>query len=191
MKKNVLSCLVLALCSVLAVAQNDTLEPGLYAINNGEPVVMSAINGANSKTSAGILGVEIEKKEIEFKGVTSPIKTDGEFIMVCNMNKKNITRTIKKYDLFVQSMTPDNMLIVPLQVVKNKKRVYYAGKSVNGINTTVKEFYDFTWERITDNSFSIRCNLEPGEYGIVFREAKHGPYNYDTIFDFTVPTTNE
>lgn len=188
MKKLIIIAAAALMCCFHASAQEDSLAPGLYAICDGEPVLMSYISGMTSKSGVGVLGFEIGEDKIFFKGTTSSIKTSGSFILVCDMSKKGITRTLKKYDVAVKSVTPDNILIIPLEVVKNKKRAYNGGKSINGINTTKRQFVDFTWEMISDNSYRIECdNIAPGEYGIAFRSAKLAPYDFDAIFDFTVP----
>ena len=185
--KKIMITLALALSCIAAIAQNDEHEPGIYAVCGDEYVPLTFTRGYTSTSATGILGMEVEKSKIMFKESTSDTKAYGKFVLVCDMSKKAITKGIKKCDVFVKSMTPANMLIVPLQVFKDKKRSYFQGKSVNGINTTRREFFEFTWEMITDNSYEINCNLEPGEYGIVFRDAKLAPYDFTTIFDFTVP----
>lgn len=188
MKRNIiLSAVLVLLMCIPAIAQNDPREPGLYSVIGDDSTLLTTVRGGVDTKSTGFMGIEIEKKRIEYKGVTSDTVSYGTFVMVCDMNKKNIVQTMNKYDLFVKSMTPDNIIIVPLQVFKDKKRIYDEGKSVQGINTQQHERVEFSWEQISDNSYRIVCNPEPGEYAIVFREAKLGAFNFNTVFDFTVP----
>ncbi|MBQ0024917.1 MAG: hypothetical protein KBT00_04245 [Bacteroidales bacterium] len=187
MKRKFISFFILAaaLSIASASAQSDPREPGLYAVNGEESVPMTTVSAAKHSTSIGFGGVEIQKNKLEYKGVTSGTKATGKFVLVCDMEKKAIKQTFKKYDVFVQSMTPDNIIIIPLTVEK-KKRVYDVGTSLNGINTERKERVDFTWEQISDNSYQIEAEMEPGEYAIVFRFARLDTFNFNTVFDFTV-----
>ena len=137
-------CLLLVSGVLSAYAQNDTRSPGLYAVNGEE------------SGRVGILGVvEFGNSASRFKGETSDVKVSGnEFALVIDPDRKNVVRTLKKYEIFIKTMTPDNMLIVPL-VVEDNWRIYDKGLNVNGFNTEFKELVDFTWERISDNSFRI------------------------------------
>ena len=78
-----------------------------------------------------------------------------------------------------------NMIIVPLGVEKNR-RVYDCGSTLNGFNTQKLDRVEFLWEQISDNSFLIEAEMVPGEYAIVFKPAKLGEFNFNTVFDFTV-----
>lgn len=187
MKKLMLSSFVMVLFSMFAVAQNDEREPGIYAVVGEESVPLTFIQGSTSNSNTGILGIEISKQKKEYKGLTSDtvVPKDFKLVLVCDMNRKNITQTLKKYDVFVSSITPDHMIIVALEPAK-KNRVYDWGTALNGFNTKKQGRVDFTWEQVTDNSYLIQAELEPGEYAVVFKPAKLGEYNFDTVFDFTV-----
>lgn len=187
MKKLMLSGLVMVLFSLFAMAQDDERVPGLYAVYGEESVPLTFIQGGTSTSSSGILGFEVSKQKKEYKGVTSDtaVPQGTQFVLVCDMSRKNIVQTLKKYDVFVSSITPNHMIIVGLDVAK-KNREYDCGTKLNGFNTSKLGRVDFTWQQITDNSYLIQAELEPGEYAIVFKPAKLGDYNFDTIFDFTV-----
>ena len=172
--------------NINADAQMDEREPGLYAIVGEESIPLVYSNGTASVSSTGILGVELGKKKCTYKEPTSGVLASGTFVMVINPEKKGITRSMKSYEPFIKTMTPNNILVLPLTVDKNK-RVYEEGKTIEGINISVKDRMDFEWEQISDNSYEIRVlNLIPGEYGFVFRPAKLGEFDYSAIFGFTV-----
>ena len=183
-----ISCLAMVICSMLAFAQNDERIPGLYAVIGDESIPLTQISSSTSTSTVGILGVEVQKQKKVYKGVTSDtvIPQNAKFVMVCDMNKKAITQTLKKYDVFISKVNPDNLIIVPLSVEKGKNRIYDAGTKLDGINTTKLGRMDFIWEQITDNSYLIEADLEPGEYAIVFKPAALGAYEFGTVFDFTV-----
>lgn len=172
--------------SINASAQTDELEPGIYAIVDGEAIALSHVMGITGNSGTEILGVEIGKTKTNYKGAHAETCATGTFVMVINPEKKALTRTPKKYDPFIKTMTPDNILFIPLTVNKNK-RTYEEGVSVNGINTQKKTRIPFEWEQTGDNSFTITTEaLAPGEYGIVFKPAKLGGFDYSCIFEFYV-----
>lgn len=72
------------------------------------------------------------------QGESSEVKATGKFVMVIDPEKKGIRKTPKVYDPFIKSMTPGLIMIVPLEVAKNK-RVYDEGTSVQGINTQKRQ----------------------------------------------------
>lgn len=168
-------------------AQTDEREPGLYAIVGEESVPLAYTNGTVHSSSTGILGVEFGKKYCTYKGASSGVVASSTFVMVIDPEKKAITRSMKAYNPFIKTMTPNNVLVLPLSVDKDK-RVFEEGKSIAGINISVKDRMDFEWEQISDNSFEIRVlNLIPGEYGFVFRPAKLGEFDYSGLLGFTIP----
>ena len=176
---------MLAAACASAFAQMDEREPGLYAINGEEEFLLTPVGAVQSSSNTNILGVEIGKSKMLYKGVTSDTIANGKFILVIDPEQKAIKQTLKEYDVFVASMTPANMIIVPLEVEKNK-RVYDRGSTINGFNTQKKDRVDFIWEQISDNSFLIEAELAPGEYAVVFKPAKLGEFNFNTVFDFSV-----
>lgn len=187
MKKSIFAALFLALFSMNVFAQGINLEPGLYAVNGDEYIPVSYVSGKAVKTSTGIFGFELGKKQYEYKDRRSENIYTGKFLMVCDPAKKNVKYAWGKYKPFVKTMTPDNMLIIPLEVA-NKKRIYYEGTIIEGINVTSHERDPFTWEQLSDNVYLITTELQPGEYGIALKPAKLGEYNFNVIFDFSVPT---
>ncbi len=190
MKRIFTICIVLAAACVSAFAQMDEHEPGLYAINGEEATLLTPQNASQSSSSNNILGVEIGKSKLNYKGITSDTIASGKFLLVIDPERKNIKQTLKEYNVFVASMTPANMIIVPLTVEKNK-RIYDRGTTINGINTQTKDRVEFLWEQVSDNSFMIDAELAPGEYAIVFKPAKLGEFNFNTVFDFTVAFVEE
>ena len=186
MKKLFIASMMLAMSFTHVFAQNDSREPGLYIVNGEESTLMTTQTGSISSSSTGLLGIDLGKTKYNFKGATSGATSSGTFVMVINPEKKNVTMGLKKYDVFVSSVTPDNMIIVPLEVVKNK-RVYEAGKSINGFNVSTKDSLPFEWEPLTDNSYTIKVDLTPGEYAIVFKATKHANFEFTRVFGFTVP----
>ncbi len=169
-----------------AYAQMDERQPGLYAVVGEESIRLPFSNGTVNSTSTGILGFDIGKVKCTYKGATSGVNAGNTFVLVINPDKKAISKTLKSYDPFVKSMTPDNIRIFPLAVVKNK-RIFDEGNTVAGINVSVIEKIDLEWEMISDNSFEIRIPEVPaGEYGFVFRDSKLSFFDYSAIFGFTI-----
>ncbi len=189
MKKSFYLIFAALLCTlsftVNAYAQMDEREPGLYAIVGEESIPLTYSNGTTSVTSTGILGVELGKKKCTYKGPSSGVVAADTFVLVIDPEKKSIVRNTKSYYPFIKTMTPNNMLVLPLSVVKDK-RIYEEGKTIAGINVSVKDRMDFEWEQISDNSFEIHVqNLIPGEYGFIFRATKLAEFEYSAILGFT------
>ena len=176
-------------CAVLfstnSFAQMDWREPGIYAVVGGESTPLTYTGGMTTTNSTNIVGVEIGKKNFSYKGAESGGSASDTLVLVINPEKKVITKSFKSYDPFVKSMTPNTIIIVPLSVDKNK-RVYDEGKSINGIKLGTKGRIDFEWEQISDNSYEMRLqNIVPGEYGVIFRPATLGEFDFTGIFGFT------
>ena len=49
------------LSSVVALGQVDEMEPGIYAMVEGEPVPLGFVNGTTAVSTTGVLGVEVGK----------------------------------------------------------------------------------------------------------------------------------
>ena len=166
-------------------AQMDWREPGIYAVFGGESTPLTYTNGMANSSSTNIIGVEIGKKKFSYKGTESGVSASDTLVLVINPEKKAITKSLKAYDPFIKSMTPNNIIIVPLLVDKNK-RIYDEGASLEGIRLKVKGRIDFEWEQISDNSYEMRLqNIVPGEYGVIFRPATLGEFDFTGIFGFT------
>lgn len=165
--------------------QTDEHNPGLYAVVGDDYIPLTYTNGTTASSMTNIIGLEIGNRKYKYKEPTSGVTASDTFVMVIDPDKKAITQTMKAYNPFIKTMTPDNILILPLLSDKDK-RIYEEGRTFYGINFNVKDRMDFEWEQITDNSFVIRVqNLIPGEYGFVFRAARLGEFNYAAIFGFT------
>lgn len=187
MKKFFLVALALGM-SLVANAQNDSREPGLYNVDGDNSTALTFCLGMGKTSNTKIMGlVDVGKSKKSFKGETSdtPCKK-GEFVLVINPEKKAAVQTLKKYDPFIKTMTPELMILFPLEVEK-KKRIYDEGKTINGFNVSGnKQSIEFEYEQISDNSWKITAELPAGEYGWAFKIAKFGGYELDKIFDFTI-----
>lgn len=168
--------------------QLPALEPGIYSIIDGVAYPLPYSNGTEVKRSTGILGFEIGSEKYKYKGETAGVDVlNNKLVMVVDPERTVIKRTLKKYDPFVKSMTPGNLIIVRLVVDKNK-RYYDAGESFEGIKLGSKARVEFEWELVDDNTYEISVDyFQPGEYAVVFRPATLGAYDFTGIFGFTVP----
>ena len=179
---------VVAACFLFAsesFAQDEKLAPGIYAIVDSTVTHLSYTSGVVANSGTNLLGVELGKTKYTYKGETSGVKSIGKFVMIIDPEKKGIRKTPKVYDPFIKSMTPELIMIVPLEVAKNK-RVYDEGTSVQGINTKEKTRVEFQWELINENTWEINADLQPGEYAVVFKPAKLGAYDFCSIYGFYV-----
>lgn len=172
--------------AVNAYAQMDERQPGLYAIVGEESIPLTFSNGTTSVSTTGILGVEVGRTRCIYRKPSSGVEASGMFVMVIDPEQKAIVKKLKSYKPFFKKMTPNDVLVLPLTVDGNK-RIYEEGKTIAGINVSIKDRMDFEWEQITDNSYEIHVqNLIPGEYGFVFRPSKLGEFDYSAIFGFTI-----
>lgn len=179
---------VIAACLLFATAsfaQGEKLAPGIYAIVDSTVTHLSYTPGVAANSGLNVIGVELGNTKFTYKGESSEVKATGKFVMVIDPEKKGIRKTPKVYDPFIKSMTPELIMIVPLEVVK-KKRVYDEGTSVQGINTKKKTRVEFQWELIDENTWEITADLQPGEYAVVFKPAKLGAYDFCSIYGFYV-----
>lgn len=176
--------------AVSLFAQDDTLAPGIYSVNGDEYEKLPFSVAGGGDSGVNVLGLELGKVQYFYKGAESGVKSTGSFVMVIDPEKKVVKGSMKDYNPFIKDMTPENIIIIPLEV-KKKKRVYSEGLTVMGFNTERKARMSFTWERISDNSFRIETEpLVPGEYGIVLKFSKVGKYYYEYLFGFTVPAAD-
>lgn len=171
--------------SFTASAQNQDLEPGIYSVIDGNATHLVYTNGTAVSSSNNILGLEIGGSKFKFKGETGEVEVKDKIVIVINPDKKVIKKTTKQYDPFIKSMTPANIIIVPLEVVDGK-RIYDRGRTVEGFNTSKKERVEFEWEMVDDNTFEITAEFEPGEYAVVFRPSKLGEFDFTSIYGFIV-----
>lgn len=176
------ACLLFASASF---AQDEKLAPGIYAVVDSTVTHLSYTPGIAANSGLNVIGVEVGRVKFTYKGESSGVKATGKFIMVIDPEKKVSRKTPKLYDPFIKSMTPELIMIVPLEVVKNK-RVYDEGMSIQGINTERKTRVEFQWELIDENTYEITADLLPGEYAVVFKPAKLGGYDFCSIYGFYV-----
>lgn len=161
------------------------LEPGIYAIVDGQATALSYSNGTAVSSSSNILGFELGKSKVKYKGATSGVQATDKLVLVLNPEKKNITKTFKKYDPFVKTMTPKNIMVIPL-TVDGDRRIYDEGTSIEGFNVEQKDRAELEWEQTGDYTYEVRFNLVPGEYAVVFKAAKLADYDFEGIFGFTI-----
>lgn len=192
MKKLITLVASLAVCAGFALyAQNDSRQAGIYSVMNGESTLLPFFKGINSNAGTTVLGVEVGKKKSTYNGATSGVLSDGHFVIVIDPEKKVMKMTMKSYEPFIRNFTPDNIAIVQLQV-KGNKRIYDEGISLNGFNTERKDRIEFTWEQISDNSFSVVTEgLPTGEYAVVIRPTGLSPLDFSCVFGFTVEAPAE
>lgn len=184
--KRITSILVSAfVLSIAASAQSENLAPGIYSVIDGNAQHLVYSNGTAISSSNNLLGVELGDTKYKYKGETGEVEVKDKIVMVINPDKKVIKKTPKLYDPFIKSMTPANIIIVPLDVVDGK-RIYDRGRTIEGFNTQRKERVEFEWEMTADNTFEITANFEPGEYAIIFRPAKLGEFDFTSIYGFYV-----
>ena len=107
------------------------LAPGIYATVDSTVTHLSYTPGVAANTSLNVISVELGKIKFTYKGESSGVRATGKFEMVIDPEKRGIRKTPKIYDPFIKSMTSELIMIVPLEVVKNK-RVYDEGMSVQG-----------------------------------------------------------
>lgn len=172
-------------------AQSDSRQAGIYTVINDESTPLPFFRGINSNGGVNVLGIEIGRKKSTYNGATSGVVSDGHFIVVIDPEKKAMKLTLKSYEPFIRNFTPDGIAIVQLQV-KGNKRVYDEGVSLYGFNTEKKDRIEFTWEQISDNSFSVVTEtLPPGEYAVAIRPSALSPYDFSCVFGFTVEAPSE
>lgn len=178
----------LSVCLAFAAttfAQSEKLAPGIYAIVDSTATHLHYSLGTVLNSGFNVIGVEVGKTKFAYKGESSGVKATDKLVMVINPERKAIRQTPKVYDPFIKTMTPERILIVPLEVEGNK-RIYDEGTSVQGINTKKKTRVEFQWELIDENTYEITADLQPGEYAVIFKAAKLGEYDFSAIYGFTV-----
>lgn len=173
------------LFATASFAQDEKLAPGIYAVVDSTLTHLSYTSGIASNSGLNIIGVEVGNSKFTYRGESSEVKANGKFVMVIDPEKKTMRKTPKVYDPFIKSMTPELIIIVPLEVAKNK-RIYDEGTSIQGINTKKKARVEFQWELIDENTYEITADLQPGEYAVVFKPAKLGSFDFSSIYGFYI-----
>lgn len=197
----IIAVLALFVIPVKSFAQLDERAPGIYTVVGEESIPLPYIYGMESGSSVGIGIVSIGSAKFTYKGATSGVNASDTFVLVIDPEKKTGSASPKKFDMFLKTMTPEDMMFLPLTTnEKKQRREYDTGTGVGigigpvgiGTNTENKERNGFEWEMISDNSFKIKVSdLAPGEYGIIFRQTKIGQFMYNNLFGFTVPEAVE
>lgn len=185
MKRLFITVIAAFAMALAASAQEAKLAPGIYAVVGEEVTHLTYTNGTAISSGTNLLGFELGNHKYKYKGATSGVQATNKLVMVINPEKKGITKTPKKYDPFIKSMTPANIIIIPLDVDKDK-RIYDEGTLVEGINTTRKARMDFEWEMVDENTFEIVGDFAPGEYAVVFKPSKLGELDFTSIYGFFV-----
>lgn len=187
------AALALALLPTKSFAQMDERQPGIYTVVGQESRPLSYVYQLSASGSVGIMGVNVGHDTYKYKGTTSGVIASDTLVLVIDPSKNKGVITPKKFDIFVKSMTPDNIMILPLTVnEKKQRREYDAGTTIGIANASIKtkslQRIQFEWEQISDNSFMIKvADLTPGEYGVIFRMSKLGQFDFNALLGFTIP----
>lgn len=183
-----ISILLTTMLPLKLFAQMDTRVPGIYTIVGGESIPLAYSNSSTVVRTSGNGIFQTGHEIYRFKGVTSAVFASDSLVMVIDPKKSVIVKTMKKYDVFVKSMTPDNIMVIPLTVNdEDQRREYDPGKNFSGLRVESTPEMEFEWERISDNSFSIKLSkLKPGEYAVAFRAARLASFDFSGIFCFTI-----
>ena len=174
--------------AAVAFAQDEKLTSGIYAVVDSTATHLTYTSGIAANSGINVIGVEVGKTKFSYKGETSGVKSNGKLLMVIDPEKKAIVKTPKKYNPFIRTMTPEMIMIVPLDVAKGK-RIYDEGTSLQGIRTKKHTRVEFQWELVDENTYEITFDAVPGEYAIVFKPAKMGTYDFSSIYGFSVEET--
>lgn len=184
MKKVLLTVLLVATAFV-AKAQN---APGIYSVIDGKATPLkfetAYINAPDDIDHDTDLFDTMSR--YYYKGKTAAVASKGEFELVVDPEKKAFLQTPRRYFVFIGNLTPDNMLLIPLELKKNR-RLYDCRKAevhglvVNWVNVP------FTWEKTGENTFRIKADLAPGEYAFAFRFTEKSKFNFQAVYTFTVP----
>lgn len=184
--KKLFLAFVLAILCLSAQAQVENLKPGIYHVSGDVFTPLKSETSVKNENSAtnrvGMFNVSYV-----FKNPTAPVAvSDGSFVMVTDPSRKAMVQTLKKFNPFVAALTPDNMLLVPLTVKKNKRS--YTAFDYDEVRRRNPEWehVDFSWERLSDNSYSIKADLVPGEYAFAFRISETAIYTFDAVYSFCV-----
>ena len=178
----VIACLLLGFAG-LASAQKIDLEPGLYVIDGDQYIRIEHQRG--QAVNNNVLGVHYS--HYKYKGATAAVESTGEFLLVCDMDKKAAVITPRKFNIFVQWTTPVHLRMVKLEQNK-KNRVLYVHEiqKFMGIVDYFREKTNFDWEQCADNAYRLTFNpKESGEYAIIGLLTTSEGFNPQYIWGFT------
>lgn len=179
-----------------ATAQSlEGVAPGLYCSIDGSLVALKPELGTvlhlNPYDTSDDIGhttsFEIAQCIFRYRGTSSPNVSDGKFIMICNPKKKAIVSTMRNYFPFIKTMTPELMVLIPLEV-RNNRRVYDCTGISVPLNGKVRwPQADFKWEQISEYAYRIDATgIAPGEYGFCFAFTDLCNPDFTSCFTFTV-----
>ena len=168
MKRIILSIVtVFALAAVCDAAQKkDGPKPGIYSVKDTQLTAM--VKQKSTEVCSELDWDLFVTQKFQYRGSKAKMTAEGDFLLVCNPSKKKPLVTLRKFAVFTKKLTPDDMMIVPLDVRWNK-RVYDCSKLHSHRGKVQWNQVDFTWEKVDECTYRIKSYLEPGEYAIVFR----------------------
>ena len=173
--------------SVPATDSVDALAPGLYTWSGGEWVLLPFETAwANEDFNGMPTDFELANTWFYVNGPSAQTKSEGKWLLVCDLQKKAFKQTPKKYDVFVRHVTPDNILIIRYEEQKRKRRYCCLFHSIDPFKGADWVSEPFHWKRLTANSFLIEADLTPGQYGAVFRYNDKTSFNFKTAFTFYI-----
>lgn len=172
--------LVLVCLPLEIYAQNDKLKPGIYAVVNEGYIPLEYVYGGSSSSEIAFPNLsQICPAVVRYRGTSSCVEATDTFLYVLDPTKKVL------YGPFNKGMNPNQMTVLSLTINKEKGQREYivAGKRLSDL-----AWMDLEWKRLDDYTFEIHIpGLTPGEYGIVFRRGKLGPFDYTRLHCFSVP----
>lgn len=175
--------LVFILFPLRIFAQSNELSPGIYTIVDGKSIPLTyTYGGSNTRYDLYFEGNELSPVYFRYRGETSNVEASDTLIYVIDPASHHT------YNPFNKWMNPNGMIVIPLNVnIKKAYREYNLGIGSDNINDDEMPREDFEWEKLDKTTFQITlANLNPGEYGIVFRKGKFGPFDYTRIHCFTI-----
>lgn len=191
MKRFLIALFVLSASLTLSWGQ-ERPAPGIYAIIGEEPFKMERQKGLGMSNSVDDESFIFEKQFI-YKGASSSLEATGEFLLVCDPDVRNYLVTPFKYNIFTNNLSPKDLLIVPLEVKRNKRvydcrKLHTTGKALDLLGDVEWLCMDFTCEELEPFIWSIKAkDLPAGEYALVFRYMpQYWEFDFNNIFGFTV-----
>lgn len=120
-------------------------------------------------------------------------RNNQEIILIINRNvdyRGNPLSTITNDQVLASAQSPANFILIPLKVnVKKEQRSIKIGSfglfSGPSVQIDSKYILDFEWEEISHSKFSIKTNLQEGEYAFVYKGTT-SQFSSNPIFSFSV-----
>lgn len=179
--------LLLAACLLIgmtAAAQSIDLEPGLYIVDGDQYTRIEPQHGSAVTTTA----LDISSIHYRYKGATAKAESTGEFLLVCDMNRKAATVIFNKVNAFVSWTTPVHLRAVRLRAAKRNRRLYTSDiQDALQIIDFLHAKTNFEWEQCADNAYRITFRpAEPGEYAFIGLMTTSQGFDPQYIWGFTV-----